>query len=114
MFTVLTDSMEMYQTRLQELNEEFGSYTETQAAVDHNRHMLGLKTDAMIELGYRERKRIHNLKYFTWIEQMGLSVEELDRQWYDYDNYWGSIHGLAPEIDKLIVEFNEAVGLDAG
>ena len=109
--TVLTDSMELYQTRLVELNEEFGPYTETQAAIDHNRHMLGLKTDVMLELGYRERKRIHNLKYFTWIEQMGLSVDELGRQWYDYDNYWGSIHGLVPEIDKLIVEFNEAVGL---
>jgi hypothetical protein len=113
--TVLTDSMEMYQTRLQELNKEFGPYTPTQAAVDHNRHLLGVKTDAMLELGYRDRKRIHNLKYFTWIEQMGLSVDELDRQWYDYDNYWGSIHGLVPAIDQLIVEFNDAVGLaDAG
>ena len=110
--TVLTDSMELYQTRLQELDEQFGPYSETEAAIDHNRHMLGLKTDSMIELGYRDRKRIHNLKYFTWIEQMGLSVDELDRQWYDYDEYWGSIHGLVPEIDKLIVEFNEAVGLE--
>ena len=111
--TVLTDSMEMYQTRLQEQNEQFGPYTETQAAVDHNRHMLGLKTDSMIELGYRDRKRIHNLKYYTWIEQMGRDVEELDRQWYDYDEYWGSIHSMVPAIDKLIVEFNEAVGLEA-
>lgn len=111
--TVLTDSMELYQTRLHELDEEFGPYTPTQAAVDHNRHMLGLKTDVMQELGYRDRKRIHNLKYFTWIEQMGLSVDELDRQWYDYDEYWGNIHSMVPEIDKLIVEFNEAVGLEA-
>jgi len=111
--TVLTDSMEMYQTRLQEQNEQFGPYTETQAAVDHNRHMLGIKTDSMIELGYRDRKRIHNLKYYTWIEQMGRDVEELDRQWYDYDEYWGSIHSMVPAIDKLIVEFNEAVGLEA-
>lgn len=110
--TVLTDSMELYQTRLQEQNEQFGPYTETQAAVDHNSHMLGLKTDSMQELGYRDRKRIHNLKYFTWIEQMGRSVEELDRQWYDYDEYWGSIHSMVPAIDKLIVEFNEAVGLE--
>ncbi|MCK5827650.1 pyridoxal-5-phosphate-dependent protein subunit beta, partial [Candidatus Bipolaricaulota bacterium] len=79
---------------------------------DHNSHMLGLKTDSMQELGYRDRKRIHNLKYFTWIEQMGRSVEELDRQWYDYDEYWGSIHSMVPAIDKLIVEFNEAVGLE--
>jgi cysteine synthase len=110
--TVLTDSMELYQTRLAELTEELGPYTPTQAAIDHHRHLLGLKTDVMLELGYRERKRIHNLKYFTWIEQMGLSMDELDRQWYDYDAYWGNIHGLVPEIDRLIVEFNEAVGLE--
>jgi len=110
--TVLTDSMELYQTRLQELDEQFGPYTETEAAIDHNRHMLGLKTDSMIELGYRDRKRIHNLKYFTWIEQMGRSVEELDRQWYDYEEYWGSIHSMVPAIDKLTIEFNEAVGLE--
>jgi cysteine synthase len=110
--TVLTDSMELYGTRLKELSDQYGAYTQTQAAIDHNRHMLGLKTDAMLELGYQERKRIHNLKYFTWIEQMGRSVEELDRQWYDYDAYWGSIHSLVPEIDRLIVEFNDAVGLE--
>jgi len=107
--TVLTDSMELYQTRLAELNEAYGPYTQTQAAVDHNLHMLGIRTDFTQELGYRERKRIHNLKYFTWIEQMGLSVEELDRQWYDYDEYWGSIHRMVPAIDRLINEFNDAV-----
>ncbi|MBU1048783.1 pyridoxal-phosphate dependent enzyme [Candidatus Bipolaricaulota bacterium] len=111
--TVLTDSMEMYGTRLQELNESLGPYTTNQAAIDHSRHMLGQKTDSMQELGYRDRKRIHNLKYFTWIEQMGRSVAELDRQWYDYDAYWGGIHSMVPAIDKLIVEFNEAVGLEA-
>ena len=111
--TVLTDSMEMYGTRLTELTEEYGPYNATQAAVDHNRHMLGIKTDVMQELGYQDRKRIHNLKYFTWVEQMGRSVEELDAQWYDYDSYWGSIHGMVPAIDKLIVEFNERVGQSA-
>ncbi len=110
--TVLTDSMEMYGTRLRELTEALGPYSVGQAAIDHNRHMLGLKTDSMQELGYRDRKRIHNLKYFTWIEQMGRSVEELDRQWYDYDEYWGSIHNMVPAIDQLIVEFNDAVGLE--
>jgi len=110
--TVLTDSMELYGTRVQELNEQYGPYTETQAAIDHHRHLLGIKTDAMQELGYRDRKRIHNLKYFTWVEQMGRSVQELDAQWYDYEAYWGGIHESVPAIDKLIAEFNERVGLD--
>jgi len=109
--TVLTDSMELYESRLVELHEAHGPYDKTDAAVDYHAHLLGMKTDVMLELGYRERKRIHNLKYYTWIEQMGRSAEELDDQWYDYPSYWDRIHCLVPQIDELIEAFNERVGL---
>ena len=109
--TVLTDSMDLYQTRLQELEAERGAYTPTQAAVDHHAHLLGIKTDHVLELGYKERKRIHNLKYFTWVEQLGKSVEELDAQWYDYPGYWDSIHASVAAIDEKIDAFNDRVGL---
>ena len=109
--TVFTDSMELYQTRLAELNEERGAYNEMQAAVDYNLHLQGIKTDHTLELRYQDRKRIHNLKYYTWIEQMGKSSEELDAQWYDYPGYWDRIHQMVEPIDKLIVAFNERVGL---
>ena len=107
--TVLTDSAEMYVSRIAELNEKFGLYNKTQAGVDYARHMLGQRTDNLLELTYPEKKRIHNLKYYTWIEQQGRELSELNAQWYDYDNYWGGIHGQAADIDKLINEFNEAV-----
>lgn len=109
--TVLTDSAEMYASRIEELNEVCGPYTRTQAAVDHACHLLGQHTDNLLELRYTDKKRIHNLKYYTWIEQQGRDLAELNAQWYDYDNYWGTIHGQASEIDRLIDEFNEAVGL---
>ena len=109
--TVLTDSMELYESRLQELAEERGPYDETQAAVDYHAHLLGAKTDYTIELRHRDRKRIHNLKYYTWIEQMGRSPEELDAQWYDYPGYWDRIHSMIAAIDELIEAFNERVGL---
>jgi cysteine synthase A len=109
--TVLTDSMELYGSRLHELQEAHGPYDETDAAVDYRAHLLGMKTDVMLELGYRERRRIHNLKYYTWIEQMGRSAEELDDQWYDFPGYWDRVHSLVPEIDALITEFNDKVGL---
>jgi len=109
--TVLTDSMELYQSRLKELHEAHGSYGRTDAAVDYEAHLLGMKTDTMLELGYRERKRIHNLKYYTWIEQMDRSAEELDAQWYDFPGYWDRIHELVPRIDELIGAFNEKAGL---
>lgn len=109
--TVLTDSAALYHSRIAELEETQGAYDWTQAAVDHNRHMLGIRTDALLELTYPERKRIHNLKYYTWVEQQGKDADELNAQWYDAENYWGSIHAQVGEIDRLIDEFNEATGL---
>lgn len=109
--TVFTDSMELYGSRLKELEEQFGSYDETDAAIDYHRNLQALSTDYMQELTYNDRKRIHNLKYFTWIEQQGKDLEELNDQWYDYDNYWNGIHKQTSQIDKLIKEFNERTGL---
>ena len=109
--TVLTDSMELYQSRLVELRDAHGPYEATNAAVDYHAHLLGIKTDHTLELRHPDRKRIHNLKYFTWIEQLGKSVEELDAQWYDYPGYWDQIHSMVPAIDELIIAFNERVGL---
>ncbi|HEB11628.1 MAG TPA: hypothetical protein ENI06_10500 [Spirochaetales bacterium] len=63
----------------------------------------------MLELTYYERKRVHNLKYYTWIEQQGKELKELNSQWYDYDNYWSGIHNQVPEMDQLILEFNKKV-----
>jgi len=108
--TVLTDSMELYRSRLRELREERGPYTKLQAALDHNRFLRGLSTDWMAELSYWDRRRIHNLKYFTWVEQMGKSAEELLAQWYDWPDYWDRIHRQVAEIDELIVEFNRLAG----
>jgi len=110
--TVLTDSAEMYGSRLAEMKAERGrDYSEVDAAIDHNRSVLGVRIDSMEELTYQSKKRIHNLKYYTWIEQQKYDLDELNAQWYDYDNYWGKLHQMAPELDKLIEQFNERTGL---
>ncbi|MHA1244157.1 MAG: pyridoxal-phosphate dependent enzyme [Candidatus Heimdallarchaeota archaeon] len=109
--TVFTDSMSMYQSRLNEYNEKFGEYKEIDAAVDFHRSLKGIKTDSMLELRYTEKQRIHHLKYFTWVEQQGKSVDELNSQWHDEENYWNSIHKIAPKLDELIVAFNNQVGI---
>jgi len=108
--TVLTDSMDMYGSRLAEMRERLGAYNPVRAAADHERWVLGMGTEGVRELGYYDRKRIHNLKYFTWVEQLGKSVEELEAQWYDRD-YWTDVHKMADEIDKKIEEFNRRTGL---
>ena len=110
--TVLTDSAEMYVSRLEEMEIERGrEYRSIDAAIDHNRNVLGVRTDSMEELTYQSKKRIHNLKYYTWIEQQMYDLDELNAQWYDYDNYWGKLHQMGPELDKLIEQFNERTGL---
>jgi cysteine synthase A len=108
--TVLTDSMELYQSRLREMHTEFGEYSEVDAAVDFARYLQGETTDNMIDLTYVDQRRVHNLKYFTWIEQQGKTYEEIMDQWYDRD-YWTGFQGQVEEIDELIEEFNAEVGL---
>ncbi|RKZ34409.1 pyridoxal-5-phosphate-dependent protein subunit beta, partial [bacterium] len=108
--TVFTDSMELYLSRTRELTEERGEYTKTDAIRDFEL-LEQLSIDYMMELDYYQRKRIHNLKYYTWIEQQGKELAELDAQWYDYKNYWKRIHDLVPQFDRLIEKFNSRVGL---
>ncbi len=108
--TVWTDSMELYRSRVQELREAHGEYTERDAAADYHQYLLGCGIDYVEELGYWDRKRIHNLKYYTWVEQQGKTYPEIQAQWYD-PAYWTSVHDQVDEIDALITEFNSLVGL---
>jgi cysteine synthase len=108
--TILTDSMEMYASRLDELNQERGEFTELDAAAAYHQYLMGITIDYTQELTYYDRKRIHNLKYYTWVEQQGKTYEEIQAQWYD-PNYWSDIPRRANEIDALIEEFNAETGL---
>ncbi len=108
--TVLTDSMDLYQSRLQEMHAESGDFTRTDAAVTFARDLHGLATDYMQELSYADRRRVHNLKYFTWVEQQGKTYEEINDQW-ENRTYWTELQSQIPEMDALISEFNKKVGL---
>lgn len=111
--TVLTDSIDMYKSRLDELNHERGALSATDAAVAHQRHVLGVGTDMMEELTFPARKRVHNLKYYTWVEQQGRTHAEIVEQWRN-DAYWTSIPSTLEKLDALIDEFNARVGLLKG
>lgn len=110
LLTILTDSMELYGSRILEMRQEFGEYTEGHAAADFARYLRGQSTDYLLELTYADRRRVHNLKYYTWVEQQGKTYEEIQAQWYDRD-YWTEIQKQVPQIDALIEEFNAEVGL---
>lgn len=106
--TILTDSMQLYGSRIEELRKKFGQYSDIDAVRAFHTSCLGANTSNMLELNYNDRKRIHNLKYFTWIEQQKKNLGELNAQWFDGD-YWTSVQKLTPRIDALITEFNKEV-----
>lgn len=110
-FTVFTDSMDMYQSRLLELNEANGAYSTEQAAIDWNVAIKNQGIEYFKELSYYDKKAVHNLKYFTWVEQQGKSVEELNAQWYD-ENYWQERYNSVDNWDKLIDNFNAEAGIE--
>lgn len=103
--TIFTDSVELYQSRLLELRKERGRYSEIQAAKDHAGPLAHQNIDFFKELGYYDRKAIHNLKYYTWVEQQGKTYEELNAQWDP--EYWRSLfEDEVGYFDQLITEFN--------
>lgn len=108
--SLATDSAEMYQSRLEELTAERGQYSTLQAAKDFEKCICGQATDNLKELSYTDRKAIHNLKYFTWVEQQGKEVEDLNQLWYDRE-IWCKMFHQAEKWDEMIAEFNEETGV---
>jgi hypothetical protein len=111
--TVFTDSMELYGSRLAELHAQHGEYTQVDASGDYHRYLLGCTVDYVEELRYWDRRRIHNLKYFTWVEQQGKTYEEIQAQWYE-PTYWTTVQNQVEAIDELIEAFNCQTGLLTG
>ncbi len=108
-FTCFTDSAEMYLSRLDEMNGALGAYSSADARVDHERRLLGQGTDNFRELTYPERKALHNLKYFTWVEQQGRTVEELNALWDP--GFWSALKDELPAWDEEITRFNREAGV---
>lgn len=107
--TVFTDSEALYTSRLEELRQERGAYTEVDAARDLDRRLHGQQTDFLKELGYRDRKALHHLKYFTWVEQQGRTADELRALWDP--SFWDARYAEALEWDALIDSFNARTGV---
>jgi len=108
--SLATDSVEMYGSRLKELTESRGAYSNRQAVKDFESCMISQKTDNMKELTYNGRKALHNLKYYTWVEQQAREIEELNALWYDRQ-FWPEVFSWPVVWDEMIKEFNDRVGL---
>ncbi len=106
--SIATDSMDMYGSRLEELRAEKGNYNDMQAGRDFEKSMLAASVDYMKELTYTDRKAIHNLKYFTWVEQQEKPIDEINQLWYDQE-LWPKLFAQATRWDELIEEFNQEI-----
>ncbi|MDD4806293.1 MAG: pyridoxal-phosphate dependent enzyme [Candidatus Cloacimonetes bacterium] len=104
-FTCFTDSAGMYESRIQEQRALKGDYSELQAALDREAALNSQAYDNFLELSYQDKKRIHNLKYYTWVEQQGKTYEEILKQWDP--QYWvETFEENLDELDRAIEEFN--------
>jgi hypothetical protein len=107
---VFTDSTDLYQSRLEELRAERGPYRAVDAAKDHAGPVAHQGIDYFKELDYHQRKAIHNLKYYTWVEQQGKTARELTEQWSP--EYWRvRFEDEVAYFDQLIEDFNREIGL---
>jgi cysteine synthase A len=101
--TVATDGAEMYASEL----EKHGRFDSIDAATALGQHLLGASTDNMLELNLRDRERIFNLGYFTWVEQQGVPLEEFDAR--RSQGYWRNLQRLVPTWDAMIEEARSLV-----
>ncbi len=109
LFIPLTDSMGLYRSRIEELRQRQGPYDEAAAARDFARHLEAITTDHMAELGYHDRKRLHNFKYFTWVEQQGRTADELRELWEP--EFWARTFAQIDAWDEAIEQFNALAGV---
>jgi cysteine synthase len=98
--TVATDGFDRYPSVLEWLERREGPVDRDRAlrlfSVFH-----GVRTDWVLE-GREARRRWHNQKYFTWVEQQGKSLEALEQQ-RDPD-FWREQRARAEEIDRRILD----------
>jgi cysteine synthase A len=107
--TVATDGAEMYASEAEKtLAARFnGRFDAVDAAAVYGQHVLGIATDHLLELTLRDRERIFNLGYFTWVEQQGYSADEF-RARAD-QAFWRNLHELVPAWDAMIEKANREV-----
>lgn len=111
--TVATDGAGMYRSELDRYltGRHKGDFATPAAAEICEAHLFGANTEHVLQLDERDRRRIFNLGYFTWVEQQNTPLADFDRR--KSQTFWKSLHGLVPAWDELIEKFNRETGVAA-
>ncbi len=99
--TICTDAIDRYHSVMEEMSQTYGKMDRAEALARLDSIFLGQKTDWIHEGTMDMRKQWHNLKYYTWVEQQGKSVEELNEQMHQ--DWWIKHQQMVGEIDKRII-----------
>ena len=107
--TVATDGGAMYPSeRAKVVAERFGGeLTDVDAAEVFGRHLGSVDTDHMIDCTERDRTRIFNLGYYTWVEQQGTPFELFEAR--RSPDFWLGLRRYLGVWDEMITEFNARV-----
>jgi cysteine synthase len=98
--TICTDAIDRYHSVMAAMTRTYGPMDEIEASVRLVSIFHNQKTD-WIKEGTRDvRRGWHNLKYYTWVEQQGKTVEELDAQ-LDPE-WWLAEQAKVQEIDARL------------
>jgi cysteine synthase len=110
--TIATDGAELYPSELaNHLARRGGRFDAIDAAEVFGAALLGGDADHVLELDHRDRQRVFNLGYYTWVEQQGISVEDFDRR--RHQSFWKGLTGQLDAFDELITRMNRDVGVAA-
>ena len=103
--TVATDGADLYMTELEKTKNDFHRiYDETACAEIYGHHLKGASTDNMIELGQKDKERIFNLGYYTWVEQQGIQLEDFEKR--KDQNFWNEHYNYILSLDERVEAFN--------
>ncbi len=101
-FTVATDALDRYHSVMDSMRECYGVLDDVAAAVRVETVFHGMRTDWILPGTPENRLRWHNLKYYTWVEQQGKTVEELDAQ--RNPAWWQQHQTRVAEIDARLMQ----------
>ena len=88
-----------------------GDLTDAVAAEIVGQHLVGAGTEHVLDATPRERERMFNLGYFTWVEQQGIALADFDRR--KRQDFWQGLQALVPQWDEMITAFNRDSGMAA-
>jgi cysteine synthase len=99
--TVCTDAIDRYYTEMAKLTARAGVMDETMAYMRAEAVFRRQKLDHMQEATTETRKRWHHLKYYTWVEQQGKTVDDLNGQMTQ--DWWQAEQSKIKEFNEKIL-----------